>query len=186
VTETTRRTRAFVGVELDEPTRDLLAAHLVAHAGERLPGKAVPPANWHLTLRFLGLSSDVQIDRVKHHLEAIATGAEIRIRFVGLGAFPRPPRATVLWLGVGAGSRHLADLAAEVERAATTAGFASEERPFHPHLTLARIRPPRDVSALIDSFPPFDVTMPVSTIALFESRLGHGGAMYSVLERFLI
>lgn len=173
--------RAFLAIDLDEPTRDLLAAHLRAHVAE-LPGKAVPPRNWHLTLRFLGTATDLQLDRVLADLSMSSLPGPTRLRFTGLGAFPRAARAAVLWLGVDA-DEGLDDLAAACEEAAVGAGFDPEGRPFHPHLTLARVRPPEDVRPLLARVPPFVHSMAVDTLTLFESHLGRGAAVYEPIER---
>src|SRR5690606_558822 len=121
----------------------LLAAHLAAH--QTLPGRVVPPENWHLTLRFLGATPASAAARVVEELEAAPLGAPFEIRLGALGAFPRPARATVLWMGLRAGEGPLGDLAAAVEVAVRRAGIAPEDRPFSPHLTLARLRSPQDV-----------------------------------------
>ncbi len=63
------------------------------------------------------------------------------LRLTGLGAFPRPGAATVLWVGVEDATGAVERLAAQCEQAARDVGFEPEERPFHPHVTLARIRP---------------------------------------------
>jgi 2'-5' RNA ligase len=170
----------FLAVALDEPVRRLLAAFL---DGADLPGRAVPPENWHLTLRFLGWTTGVQRDRILQALDDADLGSPFRIRFAGLGAFPKERRATVLWLGVRSGVEGLERLATAAEEAATATGFAPEERPFHPHLTLARVRPAVNVTDLVGRFPPFDVFMEVGAVTFFRSRLGHGGATYEVVDR---
>jgi len=112
-----------------------------------IPGKPVPPPNWHVTLRFVGRVDDVTYDRWLGALDQVKS-RPVRIGLNGLGAFPNPPRATVLWAGVD--SPGLEDLAVTIEEATRTAGSPAEERPFRPHLTLARIRPPEDVRALLE------------------------------------
>jgi len=174
------RERMFLAVELDEGVRRLLAAFL---DGADLPGQAVPPENWHLTLRFLGWATEVQRDGILRWLDEAGLGKPFRIRFAGLGAFPKARRATVLWLGVRSGIEGLERLAAAAEEASVAAGFAPEGRPFHPHLTLARVRPAVDVTDLVGRFPPFDVVMEVGAVTFYRSRLAPGGASYEVVDR---
>ncbi len=112
-----------------------------------LPGRPVPPANWHITLRFVGRVDEVTYERWLGALDEISSEA-CRVSVQGLGAFPQPRRATVLWAGVE--SAGLGDLAEAVEEAAQRAGIAAEERPFRPHLTLARVRPPADVRSQVE------------------------------------
>ena len=179
-------TRAFLAVGLTDETRDLLAAHLGAHGFADFPGRPVAPGNWHITLRFLGWSTAEQQDRILHGISTAELPERFRIRFGGLGAFPKPRRATVIWLGLVSGGEELTRLAEISEFAATAAGFKSEDRPYHPHLTLSRVRPPVDVTTQIGSAPPFDVTMPVDRVVLYESILGPGGATYVPLDHIAL
>ena len=178
--------RLFLGIALDGATRRLLAAHLEAHAGHELPGRSVPSANWHLTLRFLGASTTEQAERVIHDVATHALTGALTVHFGGLGAFPKPRRATVLWLGVVGGEAGLTTLASACEAAAVAAGFSAEDRPFHSHLTLSRIRPPGDVSELVAAVPAFDVTIAVEEITMFRSHVGRGGARYEAVERITL
>jgi 2'-5' RNA ligase len=175
--------RLFLGVDPPDEIRLAFAALLTeALDGRPLPGRPVAPPNWHITLRFLGQTDETRYERVLGTLSESELGAPFTVRFSGLGAFPRPSRATVLWLGIDEGAGPLTVLADLCEEAARSAGFAAEERPFHPHLTLSRIRPHQDVSATIARVPEFGRTMQVDRITVFRSHLGRGGAQYERLE----
>ncbi|NNF11554.1 MAG: RNA 2',3'-cyclic phosphodiesterase [Acidimicrobiia bacterium] len=177
--------RVFVAVDLTDDVRHGLAAHLdAALDGDRLPGSTPPPVNWHLTLRFLGKIGQGAYEGLLAQLDQADLGGPFDLQFGGLGAFPRPARATVLWLGTAGGTDELADLAIAVEEAAVRSGAMPEERPFHPHVTLGRIRPPRDVRPLIERVPPFPLSQRVEAITVFESHLGGAPAVYEILERF--
>ena len=176
------RRRLFLAAALDEPTRLLLAAHLEAHGGGALPGRTVRPQNWHLTLRFLGWATEPQQDGVMRALDESALPGPFVVRFGDLGAFPKERRATVLWLGIDGGGDELGALAAASDEAAQTVGYEAEGRPYHPHLTLSRIRPPEDMTELVEVFPAFTVKMPVTAITLYESHLRKGGAVYQALD----
>jgi 2'-5' RNA ligase len=179
--------RLFVAVPLTDDVRAALAAHLMESTGGRpLPGKPVPPANWHITLRFLGKTDSVAYDRLVAGLANAGLGKASPLSFGNLGAFPRPARATVLWLGVERGSERLGDLAAAAEDAAQQAGFGPEDRPFHSHLTLSRIRPHQDVRPLIEGVAPFPMSMPIERVVVYRSHLGRGGARYEELESFTL
>ncbi len=177
--------RLFLGIPLPHEVREALRRHLEEAAGARgLPGRAVQPANWHLTLRFLGDTDADAHRRLMEELRAAELGPAFALGFGRLGAFPRPRRATVLWIGVEEGAREVRALAAEIEQAARRAGFAAEVKAFSPHLTLSRIQPPQDVAALVERVPPFRTRMPVDAAVLFRSHLGGGPPRYEVLERF--
>ncbi len=177
--------RLFLAVPVTDAIRAELQNHLrQALAGERLPGRVVPAENWHLTLRFLGDTEAGARERLLSELQAATLGNRFELEFGRCGAFPRPARASVLWLGVAQGEALLRALAAEVESAVGRAGWMPENRPFSPHLTLSRIQPPRDLRELLAAAPAFPLRMPVQEVALFRSRLGRGPARYEALERF--
>jgi len=173
--------RLFLGVPVTEAIRSGLRAHL---EGEDLPGRIVSPERWHLTLRFLGDTPPDALERLREALSAEDLGGRTTLAFDRLGAFPRADRASVLWLGVGEGAQALRALAGKAEAAAQRAGFPAEARAFAPHLTLARIRPPRDVGPLVERVPPFTEEMPVDAVVLFRSHLGRGPVRYEEMERF--
>jgi 2'-5' RNA ligase len=172
--------RLFVAVPLTAEARARISDALPGP----LPGREVRPENWHITVRFLGEVGDVERDLVIDALERAEFGAPFRLRWSGLGAFPRPRRATVLWLGIDRGDTELRELAGGAEEALEGAGFAPEDRPFRSHLTLSRIRPHQDVTPLLDGFRPLGFEMTVDRLVLYRSHLGRGGARYEEVEVF--
>ena len=176
--------RLFIGVPLAQEARGEIEAWLRRALPDGVPGRAVPAAGWHLTLRFLGATRADQLDLVRQHLRTAALGPAFQARFGGLGAFSRPRSARVMWIGVTEGVERLRELAGIAEDAARAAGFAAEEKRFTPHLTLSRIQPPRDVTRAIAAAPPLDLAMPVGELVVFRSHLGGGPARYEAVERF--
>jgi 2'-5' RNA ligase len=144
----------------------------------------VPLENWHVTLRFLGQTAPEQRDLFVTSLQNTTLPTAFTIAFTGLGAFPNPRRAKVLWIGIDEGAPALVEVAGLVERAAVSAGFTAESRRFHPHVTIARLDPAMNVRRVLTGDWRKPVLMPVSTVALFRSRLGSGPAEYDVIERF--
>jgi len=171
--------RLFIGVPLTDDARRAIQKSLP----KNLPGKPVPPENWHFTLRFLGSTMPTARDQIIHRLESATCGAPFGIRFTELGAFPQARRARILWLGIEQGAERMVQLAAIAEAAARIAGFAAEAREFKPHLTLSRIDPPSSVASLIEAKPRFDAAMTVDSIILYRSRLGGGPARYEEVVR---
>jgi len=149
-----------------------------------VPGRAVPPDNWHITLRFLGNTEQVAYERYLAALDGSGLGPGFDVGLGEMGAFPRPGGATVTWLAVTDGRERLEELADQAEEAAQAAGFAPEDRPFRAHLTLSRVRPPEDVSRLVEEFPPVDLRWPCRSIVVYRSQPGRGGVRYEPLETF--
>lgn len=173
--------RVFVAVPLPAEVRLALDDKLHQH---QLPGKVAPPLNWHLTLRFLGNVDEVTYQRFVSEVDTADLGTKFRVALGGLGAFPNPKRATVLWVGVSRGGDELAELALTAEEAAQAAGLPPEERPFRPHLSLSRIRPQVDVSGLIEAFGDTGIGWRCETMVVYQSHLGSGAARYEPLEIF--
>lgn len=176
--------RLFLAVPIDEPTRSTLAEQLRRALPDGLPGRVVPPGSWHFTLRFLGDTREEAAATVSEEIRGAALPPAFQLRFDRCGAFPRPARASVLWLGVSSGAAEMTRLAQAAESAARAAGFPPERRPFSPHLTLSRLREPRDLRPLLEGIPPLDATMEVREIALYRSHLGRGPARYEAVQRF--
>jgi 2'-5' RNA ligase len=176
--------RLFLAVPLTDEARQALSSLVRERAGRGLPGRVVRPENWHLTLRFVGDVGEVERDRVSAALDGADLGPPFDLRWEGLGAFPRTRRAAVLWIGVERGRDAAEALAEAVAEALDGAGLPPEDRPFRAHLTLSRIRPHQDVSALLDAVEPFGITMPVDRVVLYRSHLGPGGARYEELDSF--
>lgn len=176
---------AFLAFDLTDRTRHDIAASLdMASPGPVIPGRRVPPANWHVTVRFLGPIDDVSIDLVSKELDGGIPVAPGKAYCTGLGAFPRPSRATVIHVGIEDRAGILASVAAHCEEACRDAGLAPEERPYVPHVTLARVRPPRDVRSLFRTFGDFSVPVPVDAVSLFRSMPEGRRVTYEELDRF--
>ena len=128
---------------------------------------------WHVTLAFAARVPDRAFDDLCERLESAAgKHATYQTRIVGGGAFPHPDRAKVLFAGLD-GSYD--ELSRAERNAATAAGVAVDGQRFHPHLTLARLGRPANVTKwvrLLDAYsgPSWDV----SELALIESHLGEG------------
>lgn len=172
--------RLFIGVPLTEDARREIGKSLP----KKLPGKLVPPENWHFTLRFLGSTAADARDQIVAHLKSVSCGSPFTVRFSELGGFPSRNKARVLWLGIEEGVERMMHLAAIAEGAARSTGFVPENRQFRPHLTLSRIDPPQSIAALIANKRELGVKMTVDSVILYRSRLGGGPARYEEVERY--
>jgi RNA 2',3'-cyclic 3'-phosphodiesterase len=144
----------------------------------------------HLTLHFF---EELPADRVRLVVQsmsdaAAATGPfDLEIR--GVGGFPSARRPRVVWAGVSTGSEAVRALADRLHRGLSAQGFTVEPRPFVPHLTLARLRSPRDAGWAIrflsdpENASRLWVRATVSEIVLEESERLPTGARHTVRER---
>lgn len=183
------RVRSFVAILLNEEVRGALAAEIarLRPLGPRVSW--VAPPNLHLTLKFLGEVPPAALEEVTDALtEAVAGTTPFSLHFYGLGAFPEMARPRVLWVDVAEGGQAAQALQARVEAALTRRGFAREERPFSPHLTLGRVREPRGLAALQQAMARDARTdfgrLEVRALSLMRSDLSPAGSRYTELAAF--
>lgn len=179
--------RLFVGIRVSVPAANALAAtaeSLQRRAKDaRIDIKWVAPANYHVTLKFLGFTREDAIAAVRDALDDALVGvAPLKFRVARLGAFSSLDKASVLWAGVE--GTPLDDVAMRVDQAMAAIGFASEKRAFHAHVTLGRLRETRPVRDLVLplSEQMFSDTR-VDGVTLFESETKSSGSVYRDLHR---
>lgn len=174
--------RLFLGIPFPAATAAALSRQLRQRFPRGLPGRPVPPENWHITLRFLGEVEPEARDRLLLALDPEGLGRPFELVLDRLGAFPSDSRARVLWLGSQDRDSPILELAANVEQRVRQAGFPAEERPFSPHVTLARLREPENLRHAIGGGDGPRLTLSVTEIALFRSHLGGPAARYEVVR----
>lgn len=173
--------RLFVGLPLD--------AHATAHL-ERFTEplkRGTPslrwakPESWHVTLQFLGNATDEQYAALVSHLRAIQ-GIPAIFTLHKTAAFDR----TGIFYAAVEPSPSLLALHDAVVHATAHAGFVSEERDFHPHITLARRRGRERSSELrrLSGKPLAPLKQIAYEFLLYESHLSPAGSEYTVRERF--
>ncbi|GAB4577775.1 MAG: RNA 2',3'-cyclic phosphodiesterase [Anaerolineales bacterium] len=180
--------RAFIAVDLSEEVLERLAQvmnGLRQEIGEEAI-RWVPVENIHLTLKFLGDVSVANVDRVKEIIRTSAGGCRsFAVSVGGVGAFPSPLRARVVWVGVE-GPPELMSLQRVIDVETERLGYTAENREFKPHLTLGRVGRnvgPKDVQkigqVLKEKKVGFLGVSQVSEVHLFRSDLQPSGAVYT-------
>lgn len=182
--------RSFVAIELPEEVRKGLARlRDELERDEHRFVKWVDPGGMHLTLKFLGNIPSKRVTEVTGAMEEATHGiSPFHLEISGLGAFPGLKQVRVFWVGIGGDVDKLSKLQQTIDAALAALGFAKEERPFVPHLTLARIRQGaspserRSFGELVDSTI-FEEKYPVEVEAvnLMKSQLTPAGAVYTRL-----
>jgi RNA 2',3'-cyclic 3'-phosphodiesterase len=179
--------RSFVAVLLPEAVRARVA-EAAAELRERAESVAwVREENLHVTLRFLGSVDETTLGRVREALaEAAARLAPFRLALGGFGAFPSARAPRVLWVRLTAGAEPLVELHARLEVALARRGVPPEGREFHPHVTIGRVREPRDVAEVGELLGGTGAPLGesrVEAVHLMRSDLHPEGARYGVLAR---
>jgi 2'-5' RNA ligase len=183
--------RAFIAVDLSSEVKKGLE-QVSGELKRLLPGNAirwVPVANIHLTLKFLGDVSQANIAALKKILDSVAVLHQAcEFRAGGIGAFPRLTQPRVVWIGIDA-PQELSAIQHSLEAETARLGYAPEERPFSPHLTLGRVSrnaTRRDIHQISEVLSTYETGFLGSThlqaLHLYRSDLNPGGAVYSRLH----
>jgi len=148
--------------------------------------KMVDPSIIHITLRFLGDTDEALVEDIAGVMDGAVAGAppfEVELR--GLGVFPKPSHIKVVWLGME-GADPLKDIAEKLEAGMVPLGF-KKEKPFRPHLTVARVRWKRNIgelSSLVESNADVSMgTFRVERIVLKKSVLTPRGPIHTDVRK---
>ena len=179
--------RLFVALEIPNEIRSALAVFLKELRGITPQAKWVRAENLHVTLKFLGETEAVRVSAIESALASIRSAEPVAMEFRGLGFFPNDRRPRVFWAGME-GSANLKPLAEDIDHSLHQLGFPLEDRPFAPHLTLARFNPPGLPPKLASVVTEHSSRTFGSLIArefhLVESNLKSTGAEYTSLKSF--
>jgi 2'-5' RNA ligase len=192
-------TRTFVAIEVPESSGQKLVRL------QKELGPLIPHCRWtaaqpfHVTLAFLGDVKDRDLNDVCKAVEAGAVlGTEsgafdaFEVKLHGLGAFPSPAKARVVWAGMTSPNmKPLLDLQQSIVRALARAGYRPDDERFHPHVTLGRIKSdrsrPSDLTAVIERFRGWaGGSFVVREVITFASTLGPLGPAYAPLGRAFV
>lgn len=143
--------------------------------------------NLHLTLKFFGNIDESQIEPIVQSIDqAVQETPPIHLRAKGMGAFPNLRNPRVIWIGFVEGKEDLTSFQNKLEIELEKIGFPREDRPFHPHLTLGRVRSSRGKEDLIKSLERYREEefgeIRAEKVVLFKSDLRPSGPIYTPLR----
>jgi len=186
--------RLFVGLALPEAlTRALgeAAGYIRTEITRAAPGAVVrwiDTGSLHITLWFLGEVGETQAAALKTSLDSPVPTPSFPLVIGGAGAFPERGPLRALWFGIMAGRESLLSIHGELRLRLTPLGFPPEERPYSPHLTVARVKamtrhdaPP--VRRILEEHTEEIGRCEVAAVTLFRSRPSSAGSQYEPLLR---
>jgi len=193
--------RIFIGIDLDAEVRGRISRFLEGVQGFAPDARWVGPESLHITLKFIGEQTPERVEAMAERLRRVESGA-FEIRSGGYGFFPTAKAPRVFWIGIHAGPQ-LAELAESIDVATAELGIPREDRPYSPHLTLARAGAgsrsgspkwrkadgPNATFAVLEkrlaAMSELDFgTMTAHEFILYQSQLSPKGSKYTKLQRF--
>ena len=186
-----KKIRAFIAFKTP-PDWDQKFADFQGEMKKTFEGRAfrwVNPEQIHITLRFFGWLSATQIEEITSYLSRIARAHRpFALYCEGLGCFPNLNRPRVFWAGLSGDLADGSSLQGEITEVTQSLGEPPEDRPFAPHLTLARIKEPQrpeisDLREIIKCGFEIESTWRVDELLLMQSHLSPQGSLYETLAR---
>lgn len=173
-----------MAVKPPEDVLDAVAAAVEPARSVRVGLRWEQRDRYHLTLQFLGPVQELA-PVVAGLAAAVRDREPFSFQLGGAGAFPKPGRARVVWVGAAAGGEELVALAGAVAAGLEPLGYEPDRQAFHPHLTVARLKVPDRVADVLATIgcDPIGSAFTVGEIVLYQSQLSPKGPTYTVLER---
>jgi 2'-5' RNA ligase len=183
--------RLFIAIEIPEDIRNEVVA-VEEKLGSFYRAKWVEKDNIHLTLKFLGDVEEKGLKDIKNIVSEISkknSGFDLNLE--NIGGFPNLKRPRVLWIGVGQGKENTVSLIEQLEKEFARLGIQPEKRKKTPHITIGRVKglierggekEREDVNKLTYKSRVFRV----DTVSIIKSVLTPRGAIYTVLERYMM
>ena len=194
--------RIFIGIDLDPEVRARIERFLEGVEGFAPEARWVRPESLHITLKFIGEQPPERVEAITERLRRVE-GSAFEIRAGGHGFFPTAKAPRVFWIGIHAGPQ-LAELAESIDIATAELGIPREDRPYSPHLTLARVGAGRrsgspkgrkgdgsnaTFAVLEKRLAMADLDfgkMTAREFILYQSQLSPRGSKYTKLQRFAL
>jgi 2'-5' RNA ligase len=172
--------------------RPSIAQHAIAEVQTKLKAtqadvKWESQEKFHITLMFLGNVEQLKLELLSTALaKSVQPFSSLTVTYESLGAFPNTHNPHIVWIGIKSNQTVL-DLQTMVELTCTKFEFPKEDRAFHPHITLGRVKGDRNLVRLTEAvktitFEPIETHC--SEILLMKSELHPSGSIYTILKSF--
>lgn len=177
--------RYFIGIPLPQEVRKKLKVQSWPGLSRYKEEKLVPQNNWHLTLAFIGNLDDSKVGELKSLMNYFTWGEPFKLGIKNFGAFPNMEDGRVLYMGCDRGTEEITNLANLLRRQLDDLEIPYDQKPFVPHVTLARMRSPKNLTRLLDNGKmKQEVTFQVNEFVLYDSEKNKHP--YDVIERVIL
>ena len=178
--------RLFIAIDIPEHVKKEIGELLGILKKHDADVKWIPPENIHLTLKFLGTTPDSLVGKIREALLPLVSSYEqFYITIQSTGVFPSSKYPRIIWIGI-IDSDTLIEVRNGIESAMSLLGFQREDKKFHPHLTVGRVRGQKGMISLMQELDRSHDKQfghfPVDQVKLMKSELKPNGAEYSCLH----
>lgn len=180
--------RTFIAIDVPEKIKDEIfeiEKELIKSAGEGIKWEG--KEKFHITLKFLGDVNEEAINSIHQVLNESLNGfGKFSVVYKGIGAFPDLKNPRVIWIGCEDPTGKLFELQKIVEEKMSELGFEREDKEYHPHITLGRVKKAKNISNLIKKIESINFearTGEVEEVLIMKSDLKPSGSVYSVLRK---
>lgn len=177
--------RTFIAIELTNGIQDRLSSLQEKLKSASADVKWVNPSGIHLTLKFLGDTDEKKIDSIKNIINKLSAKFKaFNSEVSGLGGFPNIHSPRVIWVGLS-NTDNISAVSGALEEELQDLGFPKEKRGFTPHLTLGRLRSPKNINilekVLAENLDFKAGILEIKTVCLIESKLSPKGPAYTTI-----
>ncbi|HET6272636.1 MAG TPA: RNA 2',3'-cyclic phosphodiesterase [Bacteroidota bacterium] len=178
--------RLFIAIETPPDLRPQIAAIRDRLKASDADVKWEPNEKLHATIKFLGNTDDHLLPEIVSYIRGgCQKFAPFQIRYKGVGCFPNSRTPRVIWVGMDEPGGNLNLLHLEIDSGLVALGFEREEKRFHPHVTLGRVKSNKKIHSLLrmmESITFESQPVTVHEIALMQSELNASGSVYTILN----
>ncbi len=173
--------RYFIGIPIPPEAKKKLKVQSWPGLSRYKEEKLVSQNKWHYTLAFIGQLDPGKLEELKGLLQVFTWGEAFRMSIRNFGAFPSLDEGKILWAGCEKGSQEITTLAQTLRRQLDNLSISYDDKPFVPHITLARMRSAKNLSRLADNGKmKQEVSFDAQELVLFDSQ-DHKSS-YAVVE----
>lgn len=182
--------RIFSAIEISDAARAACVRHIEtvrgSHPNVRIGWER--PEKLHITMRFLGDTSETDLATLRAEMTGIAAQAErFKLGLSTSGVFPSSRNPRIFWIGIDDRADAVRPIYQRIENVSRDLGYKAETRDFTPHITIGRVRKTGAPPALVDAHLSAQiepVEFEVSSIVIYESLLQRTGSIYSKVDSF--
>ncbi|MBK24256.1 MAG: RNA 2',3'-cyclic phosphodiesterase [Halobacteriovorax sp.] len=144
--------RLFLGVPINDEVRKKLKQNTWQSLSRYKKDRMTPAHNWHFTMAYFGQIPLSKLESFTKSLLSENWGESFKLGIKGYGAFPQMSEGRVLWLGVSRGEVEISSLAKRLRQLADDHEIEYDQKPFIPHLTVCRMKVPRNLTRLAEDY----------------------------------